>query len=104
VKACCWREGAMCAKQARHAVSSLQWIAGLAPASFGGSMRTVGSGSRIIRKRLATVAALVAIVGGSGFLAACQKNIEGTMAAYADDEPAGVLYNRGLGYMNAGKF
>ncbi len=67
-------------------------------------MRTVGSGPRIMRKRLATVAALVAIVGGSGFLAACQKNIEGTMAAYADDEPAGVLYNRGLGYMNAGKF
>ena len=26
-------------------------------------------------------------------LSACQKNIEGTLAAYADDQPAGVLYN-----------
>ena len=53
---------------------------------------------------MTTVAALAAIVGGSAFLSACQKNIEGTLAAYADDQPAGVLYNRGLGYMNAGKF
>jgi outer membrane protein assembly factor BamD len=70
----------------------------------GGSMRTVGSGRRITGRRFATAAAVVAIVGGSAFLSACQKNIEGTLAAYADDQPAGVLYNRGLGYMNAGKF
>ena len=55
-------------------------------------------------KGLATVVVLAAIVGGSAFLSACQKNIEGTLAAYADDQPAGVLYNRGLGYINAGKF
>jgi outer membrane protein assembly factor BamD len=67
-------------------------------------MRTVGSGPRITGKGLATAAALVAIVGGSALLSACQKNVEGTLAAYADDQPAGVLYNRGLGYMNAGKF
>ena len=47
---------------------------------------------------------ILAVVGAGGFLSACQKNIEGTAAAYADDQPAGVLYNRGLGYMNAGKF
>jgi len=67
-------------------------------------MKTVCSGPRISRKTLTTAAALLAIVGGSAVLSACQKNIEGTMASYADDEPAGVLYNRGLGYMNAGKF
>lgn len=67
-------------------------------------MRTVGSGPRITRKGLATAAALFAIVGASAFLSACNKNVEGTLAAYADDQPAGVLYNRGLGYMNAGKF
>ena len=67
-------------------------------------MKTVWSGARITRKGLTTVAALAAIVGGSAFLSACQKNVEGTLAAYADDQPAGVLYNRGLGYMNAGKF
>ena len=67
-------------------------------------MKTVWSGASITRKGLTTVAALAAIVGGSAFLSACQKNVEGTLAAYADDQPAGVLYNRGLGYMNAGKF
>ena len=70
----------------------------------GGLMKTVRSGARITRKGLVTVAALAVILGGSAFLSACQKNIEGTLAAYADDQPAGVLYNRGLGYMNAGKF
>lgn len=67
-------------------------------------MKSVWSGSNVMRSRVAAVAALFAIVGGSAFLSACQKNIEGTLAAYADDQPAGVLYNRGLGYMNAGKF
>jgi outer membrane protein assembly factor BamD len=83
---------------------SVQRIAGPAAGACGGLMRTVGSGPRITRKGLATAAALVAIVGGPVLLSACQKNIVGTLAAYADDEPAGVLYNRGLGYMNAGKF
>ena len=67
-------------------------------------MRTVGSRQRITGKRLATAAMLVAVLGASAFLSACNKSVEGTLAAYADDQPAGVLYNRGLGYMNAGKF
>jgi outer membrane protein assembly factor BamD len=67
-------------------------------------MTTVGSRTRIIRKRLATAAALTAMIGASALLSACNKNVEGTLAAYAEDQPAGVLYNRGLGYMNAGKF
>ena len=36
-------------------------------------------------------------------LSACKSNVEGTKAAYADDQPAGVLYNEGLAYLNAGK-
>jgi outer membrane protein assembly factor BamD len=67
-------------------------------------MRLVRSGQGISRKTLTTAVTLLAIVGGPVLLAACQKSIEGTMAAYAPEEPAGVLYNRGLGYMNAGKF
>jgi outer membrane protein assembly factor BamD len=66
-------------------------------------MKITGSGPRAGRS-LRAVAVILAVVGAGGFLSACQKNIEGTAAAYADDQPAGVLYNRGLGYMNAGKF
>ena len=44
----------------------------------------------------AAVAAAVALSG-------CSHSVVGTKAAYAEDEPAGVLYNRGLGYMNANK-
>jgi outer membrane protein assembly factor BamD len=66
-------------------------------------MKSAQSGERIPRSRLAA-AALFAVLAGAGFLSACQKSIEGTAAAYADDQPAGVLYNRGLGYLNAGKF
>jgi len=36
-------------------------------------------------------------------LAACTKSTEGTKDAFADDQPAGVLYNEGLAYLNAGK-
>lgn len=36
-------------------------------------------------------------------LSACKSNVEGTKDAYADEEPAGSLYNTGLAYMNAGK-
>jgi uncharacterized protein with NAD-binding domain and iron-sulfur cluster len=49
-------------------------------------------------------AALLAVLLGGGLaLSACKSNTEGTAAAYADDEPAGDLYNEGLAYMNAGK-
>ncbi|WP_421722854.1 outer membrane protein assembly factor BamD [Bauldia sp.] len=51
-----------------------------------------------------TAAIAVAIIGLPVLLAACNKSIEGTLAAYEDDAPAGSLYNRGLGYMNAGNF
>ncbi len=67
-------------------------------------MKAERSGVTFIGGKLWTIAAVIAIVGGSALLSACQHSIEGTAAAYADDEPGGVLYNRGLGYMNAGKF
>ncbi len=41
----------------------------------------------------------LALVG----LAACSKSTEGTPDAFADDQPAGNLYNKGLAYMNGGK-
>jgi outer membrane protein assembly factor BamD len=36
-------------------------------------------------------------------LGACSTSTEGTKDAFADDQPAGTLYNEGLAYMNAGK-
>ena len=42
-------------------------------------------------------------VAWRGLALRLQSNIEGTPEAYADDEPAGNLYNEGLAYMNAGK-
>ncbi len=36
-------------------------------------------------------------------LAACSKSTTGTPDAFANDEPAGNLYNKGLAYMNGGK-
>lgn len=44
--------------------------------------------------------ALAAVVAG---LAACSTSVEGTPDAFADDKPAGNLYNEGLAYLNAGK-
>lgn len=49
------------------------------------------------------VATAVAVAGVPVLLAACQHSVEGTAAAYEEAQPAGALYNRGLGYMNAGK-
>jgi outer membrane protein assembly factor BamD len=48
------------------------------------------------------VLAVVAVLGAGFSLSAC-KSVEGTKDAYADDEPAGDLYNTGLAYFNAGK-
>lgn len=46
----------------------------------------------------------VALLLSAGLaLSACKSNVEGTAEAYAEDEPAGNLYNEGLAYMNAGK-
>ena len=44
----------------------------------------------------------VAVVGVMG-LAACTKSTDATPDAFANDKPAGNLYNEGLAYMNAGK-
>ena len=52
---------------------------------------------RLARMRWAVLA--IALVG----LAACSKSTEGTPDAFANDQPAGNLYNEGLAYMNAGK-
>ena len=41
----------------------------------------------------------VALIG----LAACSKSTQGTPDAFANDQPAGNLYNEGLAYMNGGK-
>ena len=41
----------------------------------------------------------MALVG----LAACSKSTDGTPDAFADDQPAGTLYNEGLAYLNGGK-
>jgi len=48
------------------------------------------------------VARAVVLAGLVG-LAGCKHSTEGTAAAYAPDEPAGTLYNEGLGYLNEGK-
>lgn len=46
----------------------------------------------------------MAILVGAGLaLGACSTSKEGTADAFADDRPAGVLYNEGLGYLNEGK-
>ncbi len=60
---------------------------------FGGP-RTM---QRLARLRWALLG--LALVG----LAACSKSTEGTPNAFADDQPAGNLYNEGLAYMNGGK-
>jgi outer membrane protein assembly factor BamD len=52
---------------------------------------------RLAQLRWALLA--VALVG----LAACTKSTEGTPDAFANDQPAGNLYNEGLAYMNGGK-
>ena len=52
--------------------------------------------ARVIRALVG--AGLVAIL-----LAACATSNKGTADAYADDQPAGTLYNQGLAYLNTGK-
>ena len=42
-------------------------------------------------------------VAAALLLAACSTSKEGTKDAFEDDQPAGVLYNEGLAYMNGGK-
>jgi outer membrane protein assembly factor BamD len=54
------------------------------------------------RRATALISAALVVVAGLA-LSACNTSTEGTKAAYAEDEPAGNLYNAGLAYMNAGK-
>jgi outer membrane protein assembly factor BamD len=49
------------------------------------------------------VAIAIAVLAAGGLLSACARSVEGTKAAYAVDQPAGTLYNKGLAYLNAGK-
>ena len=67
-------------------------------------MMGIAGGRERTTSRLSACLAAAAIVGAGLGLSACQSSIVGTKAAYADDEPAGSLYNKGLGYINAGKF
>ena len=53
--------------------------------------------------RVLRALALAAALGGVAGLAGCKSSLEGTKDAFADDQPAGNLYNEGLAYMNAGK-
>ncbi len=52
---------------------------------------------RLARLKWAVLA--LALVG----LAACSKSTSGTPDAFANDKPAGNLYNEGLAYLNGGK-
>jgi outer membrane protein assembly factor BamD len=52
---------------------------------------------------LRRAALIVGVAVAAAGLGACSQSVEGTKAAYAEDEPAGQLYNEGLAYMNAGK-
>jgi outer membrane protein assembly factor BamD len=53
--------------------------------------------------RLPAVLRRFALVGAALLLAACSTSKEGTKDAFEDDQPAGVLYNEGLAYLNGGK-
>jgi len=64
-----------------------------------GALRSPNKGGR----RFTTMLAVVAVLGAGLALSACRTSVEGTKDAYADEEPAGNLYNTGLAYMNAGK-
>jgi len=59
-------------------------------------------GANPSRRRGGIVAVALLLSAGLA-LSACKSNVEGTAEAYAEDEPAGNLYNEGLAYMNAGK-
>lgn len=65
-------------------------------------LERVDHSSGLVGRRLGVILAIVAVLGAGIGLSAC-KSVEGTKDAYADDEPAGDLYNTGLAYFNAGK-
>ena len=65
-------------------------------------MKEIEIGRRRLAARPASLAIAAAIVCLGIALSACKSNV-GTKAAYAPDQPAGELYNKGLAYLNAGK-
>jgi outer membrane protein assembly factor BamD len=66
-------------------------------------MRGAGQGIAPAGGRARSIhGAFVLVVAAAGALAACNSTV-GTKAQYAPDQPAGVLYNKGLAYMNKGK-
>jgi outer membrane protein assembly factor BamD len=54
-------------------------------------------------RSLTAAARRFSFVAAALLLAACSTSKEGTKDAFEDDQPAGVLYNEGLAYMNGGK-
>src|SRR3954471_19079507 len=50
------------------------------------------------RRPLQFVAAAFVAIG----LAACSTSKQSTQSTFADDQPAGTLYNQGLAYLNSG--
>jgi outer membrane protein assembly factor BamD len=65
-------------------------------------MREFRGASKPARRRTAILTVAV-VLGVAMALSACKTDVAGTKDAYADEEPAGNLYNTGLAYMNAGK-
>jgi outer membrane protein assembly factor BamD len=55
------------------------------------------------RRSLSAALRRLSFVAAALLLAACSTSKEGTKDAFEDDQPAGVLYNQGLAYMNGGK-
>lgn len=55
-------------------------------------------------RRRTGIAIAAALLSAGLALSACKSSTVGTKAAYADDQPAGTLYNEGLAYLNSGKF
>src|SRR4051795_13053825 len=65
-------------------------------------MRAAGPYFVPASSRARAVGVALALLASAVALSACKSTI-GTKAQYADDQPAGELYNKGLAYMNAGK-
>jgi len=61
------------------------------------------SASRPWRANLRNALAVVAVIAASGALTACNKTADANADAFANDQPAGELYNQGLASLNAGK-
>lgn len=56
-----------------------------------------------VAARCRAVTLIAVALGAAVALSACKTDVAGTADAYAEEEPAGTLYNTGLAYMNDGK-